>query len=74
MKAKHEQGGGKEQAKQRWDQADTDHDGQLSHAEAEKGMPQLAKHFDQLDANKDGKLSPDELRGGHKPRGETKPL
>jgi len=72
LKAKHEQGA--ERFKQRWDQADTDHNGQLSRAEAEKGMSYLVKRFDQLDANKDGQLSADELRGGRKPRGETKPL
>lgn len=42
--------------------ADTDGDGMLSKAEAEKSMPGLAKHFDQIDANKDGKITQDEIR------------
>ena len=42
--------------------ADTDNDGMISRAEAEKSLPFLAAHFDQIDTNKDGKLSPDELK------------
>ena len=42
--------------------ADTDKDGFISKAEAEKSLPFLAKHFDQIDTNKDGKISPDELK------------
>ena len=42
--------------------ADTDGNGTLSRAEAEKGMPGLAKKFDQIDTNKDGQLSRDELK------------
>ena len=42
--------------------ADTDGDGALSKAEAEKSMPRLAKDFDAIDTNKDGKLTQDELR------------
>ena len=42
--------------------ADTDGNGTLSRAEAEKGMPGLAKNFDQIDTNKDGQLSRDELK------------
>ncbi|PPC75310.1 hypothetical protein C4K68_22010 [Pokkaliibacter plantistimulans] len=46
--------------------ADTDGDGALSLAEAEKAMPRLAKHFDQLDADKDGKVTLTELQAAHK--------
>ena len=42
--------------------ADTDKDGLISRAEAEKGMPRLFAHFDQSDTNKDGKLSSDEFK------------
>lgn len=46
-----------EHAKERFTAADTDHDGSLTKAEAEKGMPFVAKHFDQIDAAKSGKVS-----------------
>ena len=55
---------GERQAKaaERFRHADTDGDGAISRAEAEKNAPRLAKKFDQIDANKDGKLTQDELR------------
>ncbi len=49
-------------AAQRFKHADTDGDGAISRAEAEKHAPRLAKRFDQIDSNKDGKLNQDELR------------
>ena len=36
----------------RFQAADTDHNGQLSREEAEKGMPAVARHFDQIAGNK----------------------
>jgi hypothetical protein len=36
----------------RFQAADTDHNGQLSREEAEKGMPALARHFDQIAGDK----------------------
>ena len=42
--------------------ADANHDGMLSMAEAEKGMPDLAKCFADLDANDDGMISLDEAK------------
>jgi Ca2+-binding EF-hand superfamily protein len=44
-------------AKERFTAADTDHDGMLTKAEAQKGMPFVAKHFDDIDAAKAGKVS-----------------
>jgi len=41
---------------------DTNGDGMISKAEAEKNAPRLAKRFDKIDTNKDGQLSKDELR------------
>ena len=64
--AAHHGGKGGEQGKQYFDErfkkADTDGDGALSKAEAEKSMPRLARDFDAIDANKDGKVTQDELR------------
>ena len=53
---------GKQRFEERFKKADTDGDGALSKAEAEKGMPRLAREFDAIDANKDGKVTQDELR------------
>ncbi len=44
----------------RFEAADTNHDGALTREEA-KDMPMLSQYFDQIDANKDGKVSQDEL-------------
>ena len=55
---------GERQAKaaERFKHADTDGDGAISRAEAEKNAPRLAQKFDLIDSNKDGKLTQDELR------------
>jgi Ca2+-binding EF-hand superfamily protein len=50
-----------DQMKERFDAADTDHDGYISRDEAGKGLPRIAAHFDDADANRDGKLSKDEI-------------
>ncbi len=44
-------------AQERFTAADIDHDGMLTKAEAQKGMPFVAKHFDQIDTAKTGKVS-----------------
>lgn len=44
-------------AKERFAAADADHDGALTKAEAEKGMPFVAKHFDKIDTKQTGKVS-----------------
>ncbi|HEY2396018.1 MAG TPA: hypothetical protein VGH81_08605 [Rudaea sp.] len=46
-----------EHAKERFTAADTDHDGMLTRAEAQKGMPFVAKNFDRIDAGKTGQVS-----------------
>ncbi|PTN56330.1 hypothetical protein C9J98_01020 [Stenotrophomonas panacihumi] len=51
-----------EQAAERFRAADTNHDGQISRAEANASLPRIAKRFDQLDANGDGQLSAEEFR------------
>lgn len=47
---------------ERFKHADTDGDGAISRAEAEKHAPRLAQKFDRIDRDKDGKLTQDELR------------
>jgi len=42
--------------------ADSNHDGMLSMAEAEKGMPELAKCFAEVDTNHDGMISLEEAK------------
>lgn len=46
-----------EHAQDRFAAADADHDGMLTRAEAQKGMPFVAKHFDAIDTGKTGKVS-----------------
>ena len=50
-----------ERAKQRFQSADKDSDGSISHEEAWESMPQLARHFDQIDINSDGIITEDEI-------------
>lgn len=50
----------------RWKQLDSDGDGSISKAEAEKGAPHLAEQFASIDANGDGKLTPEEMRNAMK--------
>jgi len=45
----------------RFDEVDINHDGGLSKAEAEIGMPMLFKRYDEIDANKDGKITKEEV-------------
>ncbi|HEY1394552.1 EF-hand domain-containing protein [Roseateles sp.] len=42
--------------------ADKDHDGKLTKAEAEAGMPRLAKHFDAVDTQKTGSVTLDQVK------------
>ncbi len=42
--------------------ADKDHDGKLTKAEAEAGMPRLAKHFDEVDTQKAGSVTLDQVK------------
>jgi Ca2+-binding EF-hand superfamily protein len=48
---------------QNFERVDTNHDGQLSMAEAEKGAPGIALRFALMDANRDGQVSKKELMG-----------
>ena len=51
---------------QRFKRADTDGNGTISRAEAEKGLPRLARNFDRIDANKDGQVSREEIAAARK--------
>lgn len=42
--------------------ADVNHDGKLTKAEAEAGMPRLAEHFDDIDTEHKGYLTLDQLK------------
>lgn len=42
--------------------ADKDHDGKLTKAEAQAGMPRLAKHFDEVDTQKTGSVTLDQVK------------
>ena len=65
-KARLERHGRREAATARFDRhftgADTDGDGALSRAEAEKSMPRVAKNFERIDADHDGRITRDEMR------------
>jgi EF hand domain-containing protein len=53
---------------ERFKAADTDKDGKLTRAEAEKGMPMVARRFEQIDVNKDGFVTKEELEAARKAR------
>ena len=46
-----------EQIAERFAEADTNHDGQLTLAEAEAGMPRVAANFNKIDANHSGTVT-----------------
>lgn len=56
--------GGKaaQKLEERFNAADKDHDGKLTKAEAQAGMPRLAKHFDEIDTQKTGALTLDQVK------------
>ena len=43
-----------QQLQERFAAANTTHDGKLTLAQAQTGMPMVAKHFDQIDTQKNG--------------------
>jgi Ca2+-binding EF-hand superfamily protein len=50
---------------ERFKEADTNGDGQLSLDEVQAKMPRLASRFSELDKDKNGQLSKEELAHGH---------
>ena len=50
-----------EKLREKFQAADTDHDGFLTREEAATGMPRLAAHFDDADSDRDGRLSQAEV-------------
>ncbi|OPA86358.1 hypothetical protein BFW87_25640 [Pseudomonas fluorescens] len=47
----------------RFAQADVDHDGKLTKAEANAGMPRLAAHFDEIDSTHQGFITLEKIKG-----------
>lgn len=47
---------------QRFNQADTNHDGKLTMDEAKAGMPRVAKHFDDMDTEHRGYVTLDQIK------------
>lgn len=50
-----------QKSEQRFDAADSNHDGYLSRDEVQSGMPRIAEHFDEVDTDHDGQLSKAEI-------------
>jgi EF-hand domain pair/EF hand len=63
----------KEKMEQRFKEADTNGDGQLSLDEVQAKMPRLAERFTALDTDKNGQLSKDELKNGGPGRHQPEP-
>jgi len=55
----------REKMDEKFKEADTNNDGQLSLEEVQAKMPRLAEHFTELDKDKNGLLSKEELAQGH---------
>ncbi|RDS79887.1 EF-hand domain-containing protein [Dyella monticola] len=47
---------------QRFAAADTNHDGKLTLAEAQAGMPRVAQHFADIDTNHQGYITLDQIK------------
>lgn len=47
---------------QRFDAADTNHDGKLTLAEAQAGMPRIAQHFADIDTNHQGYITLEQIK------------
>lgn len=50
-----------EKVRARFNAADTDHNGRLTLAEAQAGMPRVAKNFDGIDADHKGYVTIDDI-------------
>ncbi|WP_028221304.1 EF-hand domain-containing protein [Paraburkholderia oxyphila] len=59
-----------QQLQSRFEAADTNHDGKLTKAEAQAGMPLVAKNFDQIDATHKGYVTLDDIAQFAKKRGQ----
>jgi Ca2+-binding EF-hand superfamily protein len=55
----------KQKMEERFKEADTNGDGQLSLDEVQAKMPRMAERFSTLDTDKNGQLSKEELQKGH---------
>ena len=59
----------RQKMEERFKEADTNGDGQLSLDEVQAKMPKLAERFSELDTDKNGQLTKEELARGHMRRG-----
>jgi hypothetical protein len=50
------------QLQARFEQADGDHDGKLTRAEAKAGMPRIYEHFDEIDTSHNGVLTLEDIK------------
>lgn len=57
----------------RFNKADADHDGKLTLAEAQAGMPRVAKHFDRIDTGHQGYVTLEGLRTAMQAHHKGKP-
>jgi Ca2+-binding EF-hand superfamily protein len=47
---------------QKFDAADTNHDGKLTLAQAQASMPRIAQHFNEIDTNHQGYITLDQIK------------
>jgi hypothetical protein len=47
---------------QKFDTANTSHDGKLTQAQAQAGMPRIAQHFNEIDTNRQGYITLDQIK------------
>ncbi|OWQ93987.1 calcium-binding protein [Roseateles aquatilis] len=57
-----QEGKAAQKLEERFAAADKDHDGKLTKAEAQAGMPRVAKHFDEIDTQKTGAVTLEQVK------------
>ena len=62
----------RERQRERFDEADRDHDRALSKDETAKVAPRLHDKFEDIDSNRDGRATPDEIRSFKRERAKMR--